>query len=146
MYKAFTLIEVLVVILIVTSIGAFVVPVTLSSVSMSRSDGVANQISSLVFKQQQDAYSGYMDSEFGIRLNNNSITLYRGTSFSTASDTRTVSFPTETITYSLNPSVSDIHFEKGSLEPSSSGSIYVNSSGKITEIVVNSEGLIYVNK
>lgn len=145
-YSGFTLIEMLVVIAIVTMMGVFLIPISISQVYMSKADGVVNQLSSAIYKQQQDAYSGYLDSEFGIKIDSNSFTTYRGNSFDVGVNKVTTTFQTETISTSLTGGSTEIHFEKGSLRPSVNGSLNVGSSGISIQVVVNKEGLIYVNK
>lgn len=145
-YRAFTLIEMLVVIAMVTAMGAFLIPISLSQVYMSKADGAANQLVAVISKQQQDAFSGYLDSEFGIRISGNSYTLYRGNNFDVGVNKVTNTFETETISTSLSSGGGDIHFEKGQLRPSSFGTLSVGSSGNFVQVVVNREGLIYVNK
>lgn len=142
-YRSFTLVEILVVIGIVTIIGVLVIPISLNRLVFERLDSSANIIASSIFKQQQNALSKYMNSEFGVVINSNSIELYRGNSYATATYISPIAF--DNVIISTNIPGSLIHFSN-SLLPSQSGSIYIQSESESIEVVLNKYGLVYVNK
>lgn len=142
-YSAFTLIEILVVLSIVTALGFFIVPVSINQLVFARLDSTASTIVTSIYKQQQNNFSGYQDSEYGVVVNSNSIVLYSGPSANAALDSSVITF--DGVNISTNLASNTVHFENG-LIPSSTGSIYISSDGKTSEVVVNSYGLVYVNQ
>lgn len=143
-YRAFTLIEVLLAMAIVTSISVFAVPTALSSVFRANSDSSAEIVSSGLFTQQQNAYTGYQGNNYGVYLTGSSITLYTGNSYAQATSTRVLNLSGSVLTHTL--SGSDINFNINSLFPSDSGTIYLSSGGFTTQVIINQAGNIYIQK
>lgn len=144
-YLGFTLIEVILVIGVITGIGAFVVPTTVTQIYFSRADSMANVIASSIYAQQQYSYNGYENNEYGIKVESNRLILYTGNTY----DTRIYEKVINANGVELYPNLggSDIiHFDNSSLKPTKSGTIRSQYGGVYVDVVINSEGLVYVDR
>lgn len=141
--KGFTLLEVIVVIGIVTLLGTIITPITIDQIYFARAQAGAQKVASSIFKQQQSAYNGYEDSGYGVKIFSNKVDLFQGTDYATSG--WVTDMPLESVTISSNLGGSDeIVFQKGSLKPSSSGTLVFSYADATVTVVINSEGLIYL--
>lgn len=146
--KAFTLMEMVIVIGLIAVSTAILLPYTLSQISRSNVSNAADNLESLVFLQQQRAYSHYQDQSYGIYFDANDIYLYKGESYASAIETDRVDFDSTVgiASVSLNSGGRDINFPKGSFRPSAFGTVEISKDGSNYQVVINSEGLIDVYK
>lgn len=144
-YLGFTLVEVILVIGVITGIGAFVVPTAVTQIYFSRADSMANVIASSIYAQQQYSYNGYENSEYGIKIESNRLILYTGNTYETRTSEKIINGDGVELYPTLGGS-DIIHFDNSSLKPTTSGTIRSQYAGVFVDVVINSEGLVYVDR
>jgi len=141
--KAASLFEILVVIGIFSILVVLTFPFSLRLMNQSKADAEAKALSYMLFRQQQDAYSGFKNKPYGIALYSDRYTIFTGNSLATAEYQDTYFFP-EPITVSsisLNTG-NELVFPVNSFRPSAYGYLLVSDSKKSYRIDLTSEGLI----
>lgn len=142
--------EIVVVLGIVLGVGIVALTFSIPQLQASQTVGLLNDMSSLLFVQQQNAYSGKNSKSYGIYFDATaeSYTLFIGNSYATAESSDEFSFPADTdiVLVSLNDSSDEIVFSPGSLTPSTYGYVRVSNGIDSFILEVNSEGLIYTYK
>lgn len=146
--KAFTLMEVIVVIGIIALSTAILLPYSLSQIDRSTVSNTADNLESLVFLQQQNAYSYKNNQSYGIYFDMKDIYLYQGDSYSAALEATKVDIDKTVgiIEVNLNDGGRDINFQKGSFKPSSYGTVNIGKERVSYQIIINQQGLIDVQK
>lgn len=141
--KAASLFEVLVVMAIFAMLVVLTFPFSLRLINQSKADAEAKTLAYVLFRQQQDAYSGLQNKAYGIALYSNRYVIYTGTSLAAAesSDTYYFSSPIRMSSISLS-SGNEVTFPSGSFRPQANGSLVISDSQKNYRIDINSEGLI----
>ena len=146
----FTLMEIVVVLGIVLAVGLVALTYSIPQLQASQTDGIMNDMSSLMFVQQQNAYSGKNSKSYGMYFDSDaeSYILFVGSSFATAESSDEFTFPgdTEITLVSLNDSSNEIVFSPGELAGSTYGFVRVSNGLDTFILEVNSEGLIYTYK
>jgi prepilin-type N-terminal cleavage/methylation domain-containing protein len=142
--KAFTLIEVLIVVALIATISAIALPYTLQQLQANAIENTAKELSSLVYSTQQEAYNGKDNKPFGIKFNTTNYIYFRGANFAAAevSDTFTLPANVSINNISLNGGATEIVFNSGSLIPSAYGSIRLSGTGASYLMTINQQGLI----
>ncbi len=142
--NAFTLIELIVVMGVLTMLSVLLIPYTITEVKANNVKSAAGDLSSLIYSYQQEAYSGLNGKSFGFAFDANGYYLFVGTSLVAAETSERVSFPKH-ISFSLisfSGGSSQIVFSSGSLKPSVFGVLRITDEGSSYDITINSEGFI----
>jgi type II secretory pathway pseudopilin PulG len=148
MFRAYTLIEVLLVVGIFTAMALITMPYSINLLQSGRGEDNTKNMVSNMFKQQQDAFSGQSNSAYGISFYSDHYVLYQGASLAGATDTLSINFDRSvTISnISLTGGAIEVNFSKNSLKPSKSGSVTVSDSVNTYLVTINAEGLLSYNK
>lgn len=142
--KGFTLLEIIVVLGIFLALSVLAFPTTIAQVQKGKMESATSDMSSLIFVQQQDAFSGLNNKNYGVAFAEDSYTLYIGNSLATAESTEVIDLPNGlTINQiTLSNAATEINFTKGSLKPSDFGSITITNGIQTFTWSINREGLI----
>ncbi len=141
--KAASLFEVLIVMAIFSMMVVLTFPFSLRLINQSRADAEAKTLSYMIFRQQQDAYSGLNNNAYGIALYSNRYIVYTGTSLATATSQDTYFFNQPITLNGINlSSGNEIVFTVNSFRPSTNGYLTVSDAKKTYRIDINSEGLV----
>jgi type II secretory pathway pseudopilin PulG len=146
--KAFTFLEVVVVMGILVAIALLVLPYTISQIEEARAENQSVSVASELFSQQQDAYAGKNNSAFGVSLEEDAYTVFRGTSLAAAAESTTITLPSGVTiqNISLTGGATEIVFPVNSFRPNVSGSFRLNDGNSVFEVGLNAQGLITVTK
>ena len=144
--KGFTIIEMVVVLGILLSSSLVLLPIGIGQLQRNKVDSAAKDIASRIFLYQQNASAGLSDESYGISFSTNSYTLYTGDSLASAVNSTQIDL-TSNLSFS-NISIvgggNEMHFNKNTFKPVNAGTITISDSLNAYTIVVNQEGLIYV--
>jgi len=146
--KAFTLLELLVVLALMSFIILIVLPGSINQVKGTSVDSRASELVSQIYTYQQNAYSGLANKSFGIKFGTTSYTIFTGTSYATSDTHEDINLDSG-ITISnltLSGGVSEIVFSPGSLKPSANGSWKIGDVNATYQININKEGYIEYSK
>ncbi len=152
-YKAFTYIEVMIV-LGIFSIGAFLlVPLSFSQLGSTRTSYYAADINTFIFSVQQESYTQLDGSAHGIRFNADTYDVYTGSSYATATETLTITMNNDveitdvslTDIATSNPTT-ELVFDRGKFRPNAYGTITVSDGFVLYRVTINREGLSYYEK
>lgn len=140
--KGFTLIELMVTIAIFLITVTAVIPIGFRLFSVQNLDNVTADI--MVYLRQAQTQARYQknDSSFGVYFSNNSLVLFQGDSYATriTQQDNSVSIP-GSITVS---GVTQIVFNKGTGNPSWTGTIVIQQQNNSRSIQINQQGLIEI--
>jgi type II secretory pathway pseudopilin PulG len=146
--KGFTLMEILVVLGIMMAVGIVALTFSVPQLQASQTEGLLDDIRSLTFLQQQNAYAGMNSKSYGIYFGSDSYTVFTGTSYAARESGDELTFPSDTSIEGVyfGDSSNELVFTPGELAPSTSG--YVRFSNNIDTFIleINSEGLLYAYK
>lgn len=146
--KGFTLVEILVVLGLMLGFGVVALTFSIPQLQAGQTESLLDDIRSLTFLQQQNAYSGLNSKDYGIYFNTSSYTVFTGTSYAERESGDELTFPADTTITEINfgDASHELVFSQGSLKPSTSG--FVRFSNEIDTFIleINSEGLLYVYK
>lgn len=143
-FRAFTLIELVVVMGLITMISLLVLPYTINDLKNNSLRSTSIDLVSQIYNYQSNASTGRDNSSYGIRLNSNSYTLFTGDSFATGNNFEEVFLPAGIIFSNINLTggAVDIVFPKGSLKPSVYGTFRIVDEFNVYEISINVEGFL----
>ena len=143
--KAYTTLEVIVVVGIILLISGLVVPMSIRQTKLNELSVAGKDFHSHVFVQQQNAFSGKNNSSHGVYVENDSYWLFEGDSFLTSTVKDEFSFGKGINVISGN---TEIIFAKGSQKPSQESTIILSFDERNYMILINEEGVIdsYVQK
>ena len=142
--QGFTLVEIIVVIGISFFALLFGLAISIPKLQSARLDGTMEDMTSVVFVSQQNAYAGRNSTSYGVYFNIDSYTLFTGDSYATATGMEDVTFPTGTSIsqVSLNGGGREVVFIQGSVIPSTYGTVSVTNGRDTFQLEINAEGLI----
>lgn len=142
--RGMTLVEILIVLGIAFFGLLFGLAISVPRLQSARLDSTMEDMTSVIFVAQQNAYAGRNSTSYGIYFNTESYVLFTGDSYATATSTEDISFPagTSISQVSLDDASSEIVFVKGSVVPSTFGTVSVTNERDTYVIDINSEGLI----
>ena len=148
-YNALSYIEILIVIGMLAVASALMLPITITELGSQRVAFHANNVVTLAFAAQQDAFSQIGGSAHGIRFNTDSYDVYDGSSYATATFSYNVELPEGLEFTSIdltNPSsnpTTEYVVDRGNLKPDSKGTVTISDGAKTYRITLNEEGAIY---
>jgi prepilin-type N-terminal cleavage/methylation domain-containing protein len=142
--KGFTLVELVVVMGIMSIIGAFILPLTATDVKSNNAKNAANNLTSLLYSYQSSAYSGKDNKSYGLAFDVTGYTLFIGSSLATAESTERINLDSGIYIYtiSLTNSSNEIVFSPNSIKPLNYGEIRVSSENGVYGVSINQEGFI----
>lgn len=143
-YKAFTLLEILVLIGLLLGISMVIFPYSVKDIKKDQARSYSREMASNIFVQQQNAYSGLNDEDYGIYLTNKGYTLFTGDDYATGEVSMEVNLPADTYLTNNLGGANEIVFSKGSIRPSNAGNIILTTASESYGIYINAEGLIEV--
>lgn len=144
MKKAFTLLEIVIVLGLFSIVSLLVFPISISQSQSSKIDYEVSNFASLLKLQQQKAYAMQNNASYGIYMYSDKYVTYQGSSFASATDKVIINFPNEVKIdqFNLNTGGTEINFTAGSFRPNAYGNVRFTTSGIIFIFDINSEGLI----
>jgi type II secretory pathway pseudopilin PulG len=137
--KAFTTLEIIVVVGIMILITGMVIPVSLRQTKVNELSVVGKDLHSAIFVQQQNAYAGKNGIPQGILIKNNGYWLFEGENFDTAVNKDFFQFNKGILSTSGDV---EIIFETSSQKPNNEASLILNFSGHNYSVIINNEGAI----
>lgn len=153
LYEGFSYVEIVIVLAIIGIAATFLVPTSLSQLSGNRVKYHSNNIQSLIFTAQQDAYGQKGGSAHGVKFNADSFEIFEGSSYSesTASLTFNLDYSVKITQVNLInletlTSTDEVYFERGSIFPSAVGTLQVSNGNQSYSVTINKEGLVYHEK
>jgi len=141
MQKGFTLIEILLSVAIITLLVGLSLPVYESFVRRNDLDLTTQNIVSTLRRAQVYARSGDQDSDWGVRVDPSSLTLFKGATYSTRNTAFDEVVP---IPASMSASgITDMVFAELSGAPSTTGSYTLTSTtNDVRTVTVNAKGMV----
>lgn len=141
--KAFSLIEIVIVLAIFISIMAILIPYGLARFNITRVETVASDLSSKIYTYQQFAYTGKNGKNYGIAFETDKYIPFIGNSYATAESSFEINLPN---LYTIDMSgvgANEIVFNSGSFRPDEYGTIIItNPNGTDYIVEINAEGLV----
>ncbi|MEN9582419.1 MAG: hypothetical protein RL641_373 [Candidatus Parcubacteria bacterium] len=138
--KAFTLLEVLIVMAIVGIMAAATLPYTAKSYKHYIKTVETKNLISVLRRAQSMAMANTLESNYGVKISSTSAILFKGTSYATHDAQYDENYPiSSTVTISAP---SEIVFEKISGRPATTATITITSDNKTQKIIVGREGNI----
>ena len=143
--KAYTTLEVIVVVGIILLISGLVVPMSIRQTKLNELSVAGKDFHSHVFVQQQNAFSGKNDANHGVYVENDGYWLFEGESFATSTVKDRFFFGKGINAIYGN---TEVVFAKGSQKPSQDITIVLSFDERNYVILINEEGVIdsYVQK
>ncbi|KXK08714.1 MAG: hypothetical protein UZ20_WS6002000718 [candidate division WS6 bacterium OLB21] len=142
--KAYTTIEIVIVLAILMAIALILIPITVSGITKTNANNYLKDISSRLFDQQIASYSGKNSSAHGIAFEQEKAILFTGTSLIAATDTVDLVYPTRLSLQQtdLVGGTDQIVFLEGNYRPVAYGSVSLTDGDQIYRLEINSEGMI----
>ena len=145
--KAFTLIEMLIVIAILLSATVIVIPVSVRQLQNIRSNAKARELSSHIFSVQQDSYSGLKDKIYGMAFYPNRYEIFTGANRGSADTIDSFLLPNNIILSNIDfNGTNELVFVKGGFRPNFAGSLNVYDGVTSYNILITTEGAIWYTK
>lgn len=140
--SAFTLIEVLLAVALLSAISILLLPVGQEYLNKSEMDNATTIITQTIRSAQANAKSGKADSEWGIRIVDSSIVLFQGASYASRNlDADLTNSWSDRFSVS---GINEIVFSRIDGNPSTTGTISLNGFDLSVNITINSKGnLLY---
>ncbi len=148
MVKAFTLIEILITLALMSFFAVILFPFTIGTIRNGNLSSESANLASAIFKIQQDAFSSENDKAYGIRLNNTNYSILAGSDTSNLVVTETITFPGNISISNLNlgNASNEILFAKNNLKPNTTGNITLSNGDESYTVSINNEGLVEFQK
>jgi prepilin-type N-terminal cleavage/methylation domain-containing protein len=148
MRKAYTLIEILIVIGILGAVAAVLMPLGINQLRGEKVVSAMANMTSNIYSMQQSALARKNNSAYGVRFTTNNYYLFAGNSYATATDIEIV--PVENgISISniqLDGGSTEFVFLAGSFRPSRTGTVTMTDNLSTYVFTINAEGLLYSSK
>lgn len=146
--KAYTLIELVVVMGLITLIALVVLPLTVRDIKNNDARSVATDLVSMIELYQSNAFTRRNDKNYGIAFYSNKYTLFTGTSLASADYTEDVLLGSATSITNINFNLASnqLIFSSGSVKPNQNGSFRVTNGVSIYIISINKEGYVEFTK
>jgi type II secretory pathway pseudopilin PulG len=137
--KAYTTLEIIVVIGVMILITGMVIPVSLRQTKLNELSVAGKDLHSAMFVQQQNAYSGKNNAKHGVYVQNDGYWLFEGDSFDTSTTKDYFPYNKGIVTTSGNV---EILFDQSSQKPNNEASISLSFLDHTYIVIINSEGAI----
>jgi type II secretory pathway pseudopilin PulG len=146
--RAYTLIEIIIVIAVFTALGFLALPVAIREIQVGKVDSYVKDVRSAIELAALDSFSGKDELSHGVKINPDSIVIYAGPNYSEAIDELILEVPMNvSITnISLNDSSDEFIFPLGDIRPSAHGTFQVSDDYSTFEFEINREGLLVISK
>lgn len=145
--KAFSLIEVSVIIGAFFSISLIALPIAINQIQTTRASTAMKDVKSAMFLTEQDAYTRKDNASYGVAFSEHGYTVFKGASLATATDYDEFDFTTDVIIENVNfNSNNELVFPVGSFRPQNAGTVEVRNGIESYRITISSEGLITAEK
>ncbi|MCA9385414.1 prepilin-type N-terminal cleavage/methylation domain-containing protein [Candidatus Dojkabacteria bacterium] len=142
--QGFSFVELIMVMGMLIIISSFAIPYSLNIVSRRNVQDATEDIASNLWRQQQNAYSGNENKNYGISFTENGYTIFKwedGNPNETQADiTLETGITITNITF--DDLSSEITFGEGEILPSTFGSLDVTDGGNTFQVTINAQGLI----
>ncbi len=139
LFKAYTTVEVLVVIGIMILITGMVIPISLRQTKLNELSTTGKDLHSAIFTQQQNAFAGKNNIEQGIFIENSGYWLFEGENFANAVSKDYFPFGKGIV---ATPQSIEILFQQSSQNPDSTKNIFLIYNEYTYIIQINEEGAI----
>jgi prepilin-type N-terminal cleavage/methylation domain-containing protein len=139
--SGFTLIEVLLSVALIGMLAGLSLPVYASFQTRNELAITTTTTTEMIRRAQQYSRSGLTDGQWGVAIQSNTATLFKGTSYATRDTTQdeTSSIPTGMVAGGLG----EVVFSKLSGLPTATGSMTLTSStGDVRTITINAKGMV----
>lgn len=140
LHEGFTLIEMLLVIGIITTIMAIGTPLYLSLNNSNQFDGAVSILVQDLYQAQSYSRNQSQDSQWGVAVNGQVVTLFSGSSYATRNTAHDVTY-TVPSAITLSGSTSIVYSKLYGL-PVSTATFTMSGGGKSSNIVVNNKGMV----
>ena len=142
--KAFTIIEMLIVLGVLFLLGFLVLPIAVKEIQAGKTDSFIKDLDSALRLLSQDAFSRKNDKDYGIALFSDHYTIFVGPSLSEAEDEIVYEVVDDVVIQNidLSDSGSEVVFLSGSQKPDVYGSFEIVDLYSIYRFSINKEGLI----
>lgn len=139
--RAFSLLEILLVVAIITILAGIFAPAFSSLFYRSNLDIATEKVKTNLYRAQTMAQASKNDSSWGVYLAPNLSVIFSGNSYATRDTARDeISELSGNISFS---GANEIVFQKASLKPQTEATININQDSESRTININSYGLIY---
>lgn len=148
MLKAFTLIEILITLALMSIFAVLLFPFTIGTVKNANLSTESGNLASTIFKLQQDAYASENNLNYGIRLGNTSYSILSGANIASMNVSETINLNTQVSIGSINLAngSNEILFSKNNLRPNTTGTFNLTNGTESFTFTINNEGLIEYQK
>ena len=137
--KAYTTLEVLVVIGLIVLITGMVIPISLRQTKFNELSVAGKDLHSAIFTQQQKAFAGKNDSKQGVYIESEGYWLFEGEDFTNATAKDYFPFSKGII---ATPEYTEIIFEESSQKLNEEKNMFLIYDGYNYVIQINKEGVI----
>ena len=147
-FKAFTLIEILIVLGMFLGILVIVLPIGIRELQFNKAQNTAYDIESSLHLAQSNSFSGLDSSSYGIAIFNDHYIFFKGDSLSTAvsQDEFRYNNGVSIKNNVLTPATTEVIFQNGSLKANCEGSFDIGSDVDNYRLTINKIGLISLIK
>lgn len=140
MKKGFTLIEILLSLSIIVIMAAISIPIYQSLQNTNNLDIAVNTVSQTLRRAQELSRSGYEDSAWGVYVENNAITLFKGSNYASRDTNFDEVFDIASI---IVPSgMKEVVYSKFYGIPNTTGTLTLNFNTTSRTITINEKGTI----
>lgn len=141
--KAYTLIEISVVLSLIILLAVIGSPILLSQLNTERVKFETENLNSLIFSTQQNAYAGKNSTAHGIKFETSRFILFEGNSFASAAFTEEFALQNrvQITNINLTGGAQEIVFAKSSFRPNNTGSLTLSDGIASYTLEINPEGL-----
>ena len=136
----FTLVEILVVVGIIMVLATLSFPIYKNFIAVSQSENTSRDLQETLRRANNKARESHINSQWGVRIDSSSYTLFKGRSWLTRESSYDESHSVQW-GISISSALSEIIFTKNGTT-TSVGSITVSGANSNTTITINGEGVI----
>lgn len=138
-YNAFTIVEIVLVIAVMLFLAAISLPVYESTLSNSEVDNANKILVSTIRSAQFRSMGGVEDSQWGVKINGTTITLFKGTSYASRVVTSDINYSIPVGVSQSGPS--EFVFSKIYGVSNATGTITLHKNSRTVNIVINTRGV-----
>jgi len=147
-YKAFSLIETIIVIALFSILAVLSLPIGLNQLKKDTTNSQAGDLLSTIFVMQQNAYNGKDSGEFGVYFITTGYYIYEGSDYNNSiwSEYTELDGSTNISSITFENTGNEIHFTKGSLLPNTFGNVVITDSNIDYSVEINKEGVLNIER